>query len=354
MTNEVSVELKAQFMADKCLYDSLSQAIKLAKTSGCSEKQIRPLTLMKQEYKKLCANNTSKMLRAMPLSINVVQLEGNWHAVRYINEKADMCLKIDIISDAHLLSRDGRYERELTRNDIESLLPALIDEESLELYKQHLAIKAKELIYEQAGVLIDGDEPDEEPIADEDKPTTVSSHAGLRWVQRVIGIKSEQQAEDYRRKHLAEVNEAVLDGYLKAEQVWADEDDITYWFDADNIMYVRGMQNGNPNIITLYEEDFGFSKQINRMITLEQLGVLTGVRDALRGAEEQVVETNTKVDHEVRGINDDITVLESQIALLVSQRAKAMADRDLSNKQVKAHKDKYVAEFNKLFKKWDV
>jgi hypothetical protein len=314
---------------------------------------------MKQDYKKICANNSNKVLRAMPLSNNLVQLEGNWHAIRYLNEKADTCLKIDIMrkEDVYLLQRDGRHERELNRNDIETLLPALIDDESLELYKQHLAIKAKELVYEQSGVLIgDDEEPNEEVeevIPDEEKPVTVSTHAGLRWVQRVIGIKNEQQAEEYRRKHMVEVNEAVLDAYGKADKVWEDDDDITYWFDPDNIMYVRGMQNGNPNIITLYEEEFGFSKAINRMITLEQLSVLADVRESLRESELAVHETNIRVDYEVQGINDEITVLESQIALLVSQRAKAIADRDLSNKQVKATKDKYTAEFNKLFKKWD-
>jgi hypothetical protein len=314
---------------------------------------------MKQDYKKICANNSNKVLRAMPLSNNLVQLEGNWHAIRYLNEKADTCLKIDIMrkEDVYLLQRDGRHERELNRNDIETLLPALIDDESLELYKQHLAIKAKELVYEQSGVLIgDDEEPNEEVeevIPDEEKPVTVSTHAGLRWVQRVIGIKNEQQAEEYRRKHMVEVNEAVLDAYGKADKVWEDDDDITYWFDPDNIMYVRGMQNGNPNIITLYEEEFGFSKAINRMITLEQLSVLADVRESLRESELAVHETNIRVDYEVQGINDEVTVLESQIALLVSQRAKAIADRDLSNKQVKATKDKYTAEFNKLFKKWD-
>lgn len=358
MSSEVTQQLRDKFMADKCMYDSLSQAIKLLRSNGCSDKQIKPLTLMKQEYKKTCSDNSSRMLRAMPLSNNIVQLDGSWYGIRYLNEKADTCLKIDILrkDDVKLIQRDGRYERELTRRDIESLLPGMLDDEALELYKQHLTQQARALAYGQSGVLI-GDMPEEteleEPMIEEEKPIVVSFHAGKRWAQRVIGIKNEQQAEDYYRKHMVEVNEAVLSAYGKAEKVWEDEDNITYWFDADNIMYVRGIQDGVTKVITLYEEDFGFTKEINRMIALKQLEVLASVRNGLREAEAKVSETNARVDYDVQTINDEITVLESQIAVLVSQRAKAIADRDLDNKQVKANKDKYVAEFNKLFKKWD-
>jgi hypothetical protein len=369
-TDQVT-SIKAQFMDDKCLYDSLSQAIRLMRANNNTEKQMRPLTLLKQEYKKLCANNTKKVLSAMPLSTNLWQLDDNWHAIRYINEKADTCLKVEIMSkeNASLLMRDGRYERELRRNDIDALLPAIIDEEGLDLYKQHIARKARELILEHTDAVEGFEYSIEEPyeevaeeviVPDDEKPVITSFHAGKRWVQRIIAVnnphlnvKNEQQAEDYYRKHMTEINEAVLDAYGMAVKVWEDDDNITYWFDANNVMYVKGFENGVPKIITLYEEDFGFTKEINRMITLKQLEVLSGVYNSLKQAEVTAKEVNARAEADVQGINSEITALESQIALLVSQRAKVMADRDIGNKQVKVHKDRYIAESNKLFTKWD-
>jgi hypothetical protein len=351
MSTEITPEYKALFMADKLTYDSLSQAIRIGKANDHDDKTLRPLMLLKQQYKKQCASNSAKLLKQMSLSQNLLQLEGNWYAIRYVNDKHDTCLKVDIILESHLLQRDGRHERELSRVDLDTLLPAMIDEESLELYKQHLVKQAHDILRHHN--IETWSATEEEPVADEDKPVMCSAHAGLRWVQRIMGIKNETQAEEYRRKNYKEVQEAVLSGYASAEKVWEDDDGITYWFDADNILYVRGMQSGVPNIITLYEEDFGFSKPINRMITLEQLAVLRGVKEDLMQLEGDAKEISARVNADVQGINDEISVLESQIALLVSQRQSLLAERDLGNKKTKATKDKYVAEFNKLFKKWD-
>jgi hypothetical protein len=182
----------------------------------------------------------------------------------------------------------------------------------------------------------------------------VSSHAGKRWVQRVIGIKDESQAEEYRRIHLKSVNDSILEAFSKAEKVWEEpEEDITFWFDENNMMFLKGRQEGVIKIITLYEEDFGFTRSINRIITLEQLNVLAKAREELQLANAKSIETRSQVESEVQAINDQITVLESQMALLVSERASKMALRDQGNKEQRLAKDKYTAEYNKLFKKWD-
>lgn len=372
----MSTDIKAQFMADKCLYDGLSQAVRLAKNSGLDERDIKPLILLKQKHKKIVVEAHSKLLKIMPLSQNTLPLGDDWYAIRYLNDKTNTEVKIEIMKDKDigLLARDGRYERELTRKELDTMLPGLIDEDALELYKQSLQKRARELVFEHTGVLIDSDgvtsiplgsmpingmpevpEVTEEPIEEDDefKPVTVSVHAGMRYVQRRLGIKNEVAAEEYRRKNTEEVIEAVLDGFGTATKVWEDDDEIAYWFDPDNLMYVVGMQGGNPNIITLYEEDFGFDKHINRLVAEEQLKVLAKVKNELNEAEANTADANERLEGEVNGIKDEITALESQIEMLVAKRAKLIADRDLGKKGVKAIRDRYNAEFNKLFKKWD-
>lgn len=373
----MTTDVRAQFMADKCLYDGLSQAIKLGKQIELNDKQLKPLVLMKQKYKKVFSDNTSKLLTSMPLGKNILELGDSWYGIRFLNEKTNMDIKIEPISeqDINYLKRDGRYERELSKKELDTMLPGLISAEVLEVYKQKMQARGRELLFEHTGVLVDSDgvvskligtpiaeepepvdEPTEEIIedaVDEDyEPVTVSVHAGLRYVQRKLGIKSEVAAEEHRRKNVRDINEAVLDGFGNAEKVWED-DGIAYWFDKDNLMYVVGKQDGYPNIITLYEEEFGFDKSINRTITLAQLDVLAKVREELNKAEVNVSGANNLMEGEIQGINDEIRALESQVELLVAKRAKLMADRELGNKQVKAVKDRYVAESNKLFKKWD-
>lgn len=357
----MSVELRTQFMDDKCLYDSICQAIRLAKKHDIEDSKIKPLLLAKQRDKKAMSEWHKRLLKQMPLSKNVLHLRGSWYAIRYLTEKSVLEVKIELIKDTDisLLMRDGRHERELQRKDLEDLIPALIDEEALAIYKQSLQAKAKEILYEYAGILgiEEGDAREivneESATTEEDNPVTVSAHAGVRYIQRRLGIKNEVSAEEYRRKNLAEVNEAVLDSFGNASKVWEDADGITYWFNQDNIMHVVGVEGGNPNIITIYEEDFGFDKSINRMIVDGQLQVLSKVREELTEVEAHSSDINSRVNQEIQGINDEITMLESQVALLVSKRAKLSSDKELHSRQVKAVKDRYVAEFNKLFKKWD-
>ncbi len=354
MPTEVSSTIRAQYMADRRKHDAISHAIKVARTNGCSDKDVKPLKLAKQEYKDAIAKNNEKILNAMSLSQNTVQLEDSWYAVRYYDDKQDARLYIDLITDVSLLKRDERYERGLNRRDIDTLMPALIDEVAIEVYKHQLETKSLDIIYDKTGMHVEMDSKEAEKEVDiEELPVNVSVHAGLRWVQRVIGIKPEAQAEEYRKSHIEEVNEAVLDGFGTAEHVWTDNDGITYWFDADNIMYVKGSHLGRPTIITLYEEEFGFTKDINRIITLKQLDVLAETRNDLTDAEAIANDKSLQIDADVQAINDEIASLSAQLELLSAKKTSLIADKDVNNKQARAIKERYNAEYNKLFKKWE-
>lgn len=390
MTNSISLDIKEQFMQEKCQYESLSQAIRLAKAYELTDKQIKPLKLLKQQYKKAQASSTNKLLRAMPLSCNILRLEGNWHAIRYTNENGDTLLKMDLIKEgqAYLLMRDGRHQPELLRSELNDLLEPLLCEESLNEYKQMLLANAETLVRDHLGIIIEADEPvTEEPTTEEpteklnklldeynkldtamtlaiaetldefkdifyEQPVRASSHAVLRWVQRVKGITNEAQAEDIKRRQLSQLTDEVLDAFGMADKVWED-DGISYWFNKDNIMFIVGSADGYPNIVTLYEEDFGFNKDINRMVVLEQLKVLADNKALEVKANEEANEVLATTENNIQTINDQIKALESQMALLVANRAVENAQREQAVKGMRAAKDRYVAEFNKLFRRRD-
>lgn len=341
--SKLTSDFKESFMQAKAEYDALEQAIRLAKLNGADDKSIQPLIRMKQSVKEVYHSSCTELLSKMTLSSNVLHIKDSWYAVRYLSHHADACLMVVPLNqkDLPILQRDGRKERELQEQDIDILLPSCIDEAFVEFYKQTIDKKAKEYVYDHLGMEIADGQPDK---------ITVSAHAGKRWVQRKLGIKGDVQAEECRRTHLKEIEEAVLEGFSKAELVWAGDDQIDYYFDDENIMYVVG----NNTIITLYEEDFGFTKEINRMIVYKQLEVLREAYKEVEEAERQCANNVQGIDEEVQAITDEIAVLESKIEVLLAKRATLYANKEQSSKQVKLARDSFMAEFNKLFKKWEM
>lgn len=353
MSNKFNVD---RYMSTKIEYDSLNQAIRLAKTNGADEKDIKKLILNKQTIKDIRAVDDAKLLKLMPLGSNLYHLSGGWYAIRYLNEKNDLALSHEILNpnDEHVLVRNGKVERELSRMELEILVPGCIDEVALELYKQTVSKEAHRHLHDYCNIVID-QEPIDEPEDTEEvvgpMPISVSSHAGMRCVQRKLGIGAGNEivAEEYRRLNYREVEQIVLEGYERSEHVWTGDDGIEFSLDGDNFMYVKG----ENTIITMYEEDFGFSKEINRMITMEQLQVLAKARESLRQSEQEYEDANRDSDGQIKAIVDQMEILSNQLAWLGAEKATILAVNEQNGKKMKLDKSKYSAEFNKLFKKWD-
>jgi Mg2+ and Co2+ transporter CorA len=340
--SKLTTEFKEEFINTKMQCDVLEQSIRLAKLNGADDKAVQPLIRMKQSAKEVFNESSAQLMANMQLSTNIVHLKDSWYAVRYVNHRADICIKVVPLNqkDLPILQRDGRKERELCEQDIDNLLPGCMDEAYMDLYNQTLNKRAREYLYDHLGMEIEDEQRDR---------ITISAHAGKRWVQRKLDIKGDTQAEEYRRTHFKEIEEAILESFGKAELVWSGDDQIDYYFDSENIMYIVG----NNTIITLYEEDFGFTKEINRMIVYKQLEVLREAYKEVEEAERQYADAIQGIDEEVQAITDEIAVLESKIEVLLARRSALYANMEQSNKQVKLARDSFMAEFNKLFKKWE-
>lgn len=355
MSKQLNESIKSTIMATKAEYDSLHQAIRLAKLHNADDKNIRDMVLAKEELKSRRVSDDAKILKLMTLATNVINMQGSWYAIRYLNDKNDLAISLEILNsnDIHVLQRDCRSERELSRKELAALVPGCIDEVELEIHKQSSINKAHQYLHDYCGIVIEDTESPSE--AEVERPVNVSAHVGMRWVQRKlgIGVNNETVAEDYRRTHLKEVEAGVLEGYSNAEVVWVAEDGIEFSFGEDNIMYVKGNQNGYNNLVTLYEEDFGFTKDINRMITFKQLEVLAQARQSLWDTEREQDELLKGTDDAIRDIVDKVALLQSQIELLHAEKATLMSVKDQHLKVMKVARNKYSSEFNKLFKKWN-
>jgi hypothetical protein len=349
MASKISGTFKEEFIESRTRHDSVSQAIRLGKLHGLDEKQIQTLVVMKQQLADGMRKDTQKIVKSMTLSDNIVALSGGWYGVRYTNDKGEISLKLDILneSDLSFLRRDGRVEQELTQKAVHQLIPGCINEAQLEIYKQLLLVRAREILHDYAGLQIE----DTEATSSTDGECTVSSHAGMRWVQRMlrIGVHNEAVAEEYRRTHIREIEESVRSGYGTSEKIWYnDAEGITFKLDADNIVYVVG----NNNVITLYEADFGFTKEINRMILFSQLEVLRQSSEELQRAQSKQVKESEEIERKITATSDEIGIHEATIQQLKARKSKLVSEREQSIKDVSVCTAEYEREFNKLFKKW--
>lgn len=345
----ISAKYKEEFIELRMKHDSVSQAIRLAKSYSLGDKDIQPLILMKQELAEELRKGVQKIIKSMNLSDNIIHIQGRWYGVRYINDKGETSLKLDILNETDLgfLRRDCRTEQELSQATVHSLIPSCIDEVELETYKQMLQVRARAVLYDETGFVVE--DTDSTPV--KKGSCTVSSHAGMRWVQRMMGIgrHNEAVAEEYRRNNIKEIEERVREGHAKSEDIWFnDAEGITFKLDDENIIYVVG----NNNIITLYEADFGFTKEINRMILLSQLGVLEHAYKNMLGVMSEQVEDNDGAERELAGIDSEVKVHEAMIQSLKARKSQMVAERELVSKGVAVSVANYEKEFNKLFKKW--
>jgi hypothetical protein len=289
-----------------------------------------------------------RILENMTLSSNVQPIQGRepWCIVRYIDSKADTFVGIYPIpeKELYLLKRDGRVEKELSSNTLSILMPGIEDIGAKEarsaeiLGKSHRMLGLPEVIKEV------------EPV-EEESPSVMSYHSGLRWVQRVKGIPDEFKAKDYLRENYETIQNEVTNSFDKAEDFYVSEYGIKFRFSEDNIMYVQG---DDGKVVTQYYEEFGFTPEINRMIVLKQREVILEHKERLEEIKGKKQEEEIKVSSEVKSIDEMIKSYEAKIRAL-NERKSELSHR-LKRYESETDEARYSlrSEENKLFREWKV
>lgn len=330
------------FLEQKLRYDSLSQAVRLAKANGIDEDGCRRLLAEKAKEKETYIVNMDSVLKSMSLSNNITKLSDEWYGIRYIDTKSTVALRVEILNprDIPVITRDGRRERDLTRSEMDALIPAILDHDALDRYKNNVASGARDVIKDVFNIEI---------TEVEEATLLITFHAGVRYVQRVLGLypNSEGSAGDYRKGHGAEIDKSIADGFAQAELLWVATDGVEYYFDANNIVYVKTDQS----IVTLYESDFGFSKPINRSIVLQHIQVVQEEFYNMEQLEVEVGRKTEEIQDQIASIESETSVLEAQIAYLNASKNTLNVRKDELGKDVVRSRLRFQNECNKLFKK---
>jgi len=329
------------FWADKVRYDSLCQAVKVVSSTGREDlvDQLTPQkTAAKQAYIK-ALNVLTNLVKVPGSNTNIHHIRDSWYVVRVTTDKNIVGVSVEPFNqrDLYMIERNPSKERDISRAELDTIAPAMLDTEALEEYKIHLRQEAN-VILESYGI-----EPSSSGCP------VVSVHASRRYVQRILGIKNEALAEEHRRANSLTISEEVLKGFNSAQLIWEGNDGVQYWLDENNIVYVYT----DFTVVTLYEEDFGFDKAINRMVTFAQIEVLNKVYKELYDSEQEYAQKIDSADAEAQNITDQIQVLEAELSKLQARKNLLLATKEEAGKSVNAIRARYNAEFNKLFKKWE-
>lgn len=329
-------------------YDAMDEAVRIAATNGVDN--FKEMTIVKNNLKDQYIAVKKEVLANMSLRTNVIQLEGSWHAVRYMDNKLDTHLKLYLLnpSDTFVLLRDCNTESNLSKKELDTFIPGIIDQPAIDNYKTSVQSKAITILGEYTGEEWTLSNEDKE---EEQKQITVSHHARQRWVERRLGIKGNTQIDNYIRENYTQINEDIIKEFKGSEHFWHEPtDNVDFYFDEANFMYVYC----DNNIVTLYEEDFGFTTEINRIVTLQQKEVIKEAHNELLSATDEHDEVMQRVNREIQSVEDEIKVLEQKIDLLRSNKRSVLNEQEESLQKLKYHQATYNAETNKLFKKWEM
>lgn len=358
----------------------LNTAVEMSKVEGIPASKVKKLQQERSKLTKKINANESQILSRMTLSSNIqITSKEPWVFVRYQDDQSlDNKLALIPVLDGCLSSLlvDGRESSQMSFSEFNCIKPLVLDSKAANAMEEQAVPEAIEELKALGctlnkvlatapktvvlmSLVTEPEKKDEvsqetlpQPVS-ESVDLIVSAHSGKRWAQRVLGVSDDTRAELYFRSNAESIRKDVLNAVSKAEKVWRDEADaIDYLLDENNLIYVIGHDQAIPTIITLYELDFGFVKDINRTITLGQIEVLKNYHAMWLETESLVNTERAEAMDTSASIDEDIALLEAQLRAKKAEKKAIEADIDKMNSTVTLAEQVFTKEHSKLFKKW--
>lgn len=321
--------------------DVASRVLELMEEHDSPQEKIEKVEKKLRQHRNQYAALKEGAMNGFDATKSVVPLKEGWYAVLCISSKGEKTIKLYPFKkeEADILSLKPSKDRHLTQENVETLAPALLDEETVLLYEKKVQDYAYMLLSEMGEELYSK--------AEETYKMGPSTHACKRWVQRRKGMRDEIKAETYVKENLSEVQEEIMELFYTSKQVWDDETGIKYWLSEDNVVFIVG---GNT-IITLYEKDFGFSPTINRLIIFAQLQVIEKSREELQEVEERHYRETEAIEEIISQYNSEIKTLEAKIKEIKESKNVLEKQKRVLCRQREVASRTFNEQVNKLFRK---
>lgn len=162
------------------------------------------------------------------------------------------------------------------------------------------------------------------------KKRNITKHFAERWVERILGIKEQSEANKYistnRDKIVADANKSFeFSEFLYKGQI-GDNTTKNYHI-KDNMIFVTNTDDNA--FITIYKTDFGFSDKINTSVRKGLVEEVIQLREEKFQADFAVEEELEEKQQELYQLDDEIKIALEQLNNLKERRK--FADEEVRN-----------------------
>lgn len=161
-----------------------------------------------------------------------------------------------------------------------------------------------------------------------------TKHFIERWVERIVGITTAQEAFEYIRDNRDMIVEHANKTFEYAQFLYKGQigDNITRnYYIEDDIVFV--LNTSNDAMITVYKVDLGFTPELNAHVRKGLIMEIIRLTEEKVEADFQILVELEDKEHQVASINDEIKIVEEQLKNLKQQR-------DFANEEIKQIKGK--------------
>jgi len=161
-----------------------------------------------------------------------------------------------------------------------------------------------------------------------------TKHFIERWVERIVGIKTEKEARDYISENRDMIAEHANKTFEYAQFIYKGQigDNITRNYHIkDDLVFVTNTTD--DAFITIYKVDLGFTPELNATVRKGLIEEIQKLRVEKEEVEFQILMEVEDKEFQVESMEDNIKILEEQLANLKKQR-------DFAQEEVKSIKSK--------------
>src|SRR5690625_3771215 len=149
-----------------------------------------------------------------------------------------------------------------------------------------------------------------------------TNHFLKRWVERIVGITTNQEANEYINKNRDTIIEHANKTLNYAEHIYTGQinDNITRNYHIkDDIVLITNTTN--DALITTYKVDLGFTEELNSVVRKGLIEEVRKLSDEKEGIDLQALNDIEDKKYEISSLEDRISILQEQVDNLKMEKA---------------------------------
>ena len=149
-----------------------------------------------------------------------------------------------------------------------------------------------------------------------------TNHFLKRWVERIVGITTNQEANEYINKNRDTIIEHANKTLNYAEHIYTGQinDNITRNYHIkDDIVLITNTTN--DALITTYKVDLGFTEELNSVVRKGLIEEVRKLSDEKESIDLQALNDIEDKKYEISSLEDRISILQEQVDNLKMEKA---------------------------------